>query len=193
MRSSISDASDARKGPRASILKRGAPLARFVVHEQQEIRLEERARRSTFPLGPAAFRPAHQDTPPAIGRGVADAAEERPFRGSMERSRRKRQRGFESEALGMPQPAGIVFERGALASASDTSPETTDEDGCALKIDVDEDFPVHHASRPDVRRFGPRIRCGSRSLSRSRPTVSCLGSARSASRSVMPKTKSTEA
>ena len=50
--------------------------ARLVIHQHQEVRLQQGAWRATLRLGQRAFAPAHQAAAPAIGGRVAEGVEE---------------------------------------------------------------------------------------------------------------------
>ena len=71
----------------------------------------ERARRPALALRALTFHAAHERAPPAVGRGVADAAEHGPV------CRRVKRAGtnlrLQRESRGIFQP-GLVFEGGAF-------------------------------------------------------------------------------
>ena len=65
---------------------------------------------------------AHQHATPAVRGRISDGAKERLFPLRVERAGTKRQGWFESEALGMIQPGGVILERGAFPPSVDAGP-----------------------------------------------------------------------
>ena len=190
-----------RRGPRPRPLAEPhRPLPRPVVAAEQEIRLRQRPRRLPRLGGPARFVPPQQLPSPTIRRRVRENAEDPLPRPGVERSRPQVEPRFQRETPGVAQPILVIKERSALPALPGAEPQLTDRPGKPTPVvEVDEDPARRHgafARRAPGRSAGPFgrwMRCGSRSVSRSSPTTSCPGSARSRRRRSNPRTKRTRA
>ena len=152
-------------------------LAGLVIDPEQVVDLVQGARCLTGARGAPAFRPAHEHPPPAVGRRIAQGAEQRiPSRrvkgaGSQGESR------FEREAAWMREPTRVVLEGGALPALALACPQPAGRHGDAVEVDMNDDLSVHHSpclppSVPGAGLRGPRMRCGRRSSSSARPSSS---------------------
>ena len=190
--------SSARNGPPFPLGEAQRALARFVVHHEQVVDFPQRARRLALALRAPALGAAHQDASPAIGRGVADGAEQRFVGWRVKRAGAELQGRFERETVGMREPALVVLEGGALPVLAHARPQPPHQMGRAfagprIRRRSSPSLLLDLSARTASSCRGRRMRCGRCSSSSARPTASCLGSARSASRSAIPRTKSTVA
>ena len=113
----------ARKGPSGVSRKRRGSLARFIVHPEQEIRLGEGPRGSSFPLCVPLFGSAQEHASPAVGGGIVEGAEQLPSGFRVIGAAAQLQSGIQGKAGGLLQPARVVFKRGASAISAHPQPD----------------------------------------------------------------------
>jgi len=89
------------------------------------------------------FPTRHQSPSPAIGRRVSERTEQRPAGRRVMRSGTEYQRGFQSEPLGVREPALVIAKRSAFPAAPRSRPELPDGECLPVEFDMNVDLPVH--------------------------------------------------
>src|SRR5712691_2124179 len=163
-----------------------------IADPQQIVDLVERSCGTPLIARHAQLVALDQNTAPSIRCRISDGAEKRFARSGMMRAKGKSERGLQGKARRVFEPGLVVFERGAFSASVVSRPKLSHALRRAFQIDGDEQALVRHCDTFGAMarvRILVRILLGRRSSSSASPTSSVRTSARSARRSVNPRTK----